>query len=280
MSDSSRASELPRYAELPRAGRVCRLGLATRGNTRLSPAAVELALERGVDYLNWCGHPDGLQAAIRGLGRRRADVRVAVQMEARTADDARRELDSFCEALATDYIDVVTYYYVEHPDEWRQIISSGGAADALEAERAAGRVRAIGLTSHQRPLSAGAAASGRLDLLMIRYNAAHRGAERDVFPVTRELGVGIVAFTGLRWGGLLRSTPDDPPGFDVPRAPAWYRFVLSEPSVCVALMAPDGDDELRENLSLLEEWRGLMPEEHAELAAHGARVRRHAGGFP
>ena len=99
---------LPRYAELPRVGHVCRLGLATRGNTSLSPAAVEAALERGVNYLNWCGHPDGLQDAIRNLGRRRGDVCVAVQMEARTADDARRELDAFCDALATDYIDVVT----------------------------------------------------------------------------------------------------------------------------------------------------------------------------
>lgn len=259
---------------------MCRLGLATRGNTSLSAAAVEVALERGVDYLNWCGHTDGLQEAIRHLGTRRTDVCVAVQMEARTAEDARRELDAFCDALATDYIDVVTYYYVEHPDEWGAIVSRGGAAEALEAARDEGRVRAIGLTSHQRPLAAEVAASGRLDLLMIRYNAAHRGAEREVFPVTRERGVGIVAFTGLRWGALLRPTPDDPPGFNVPRAPAWYRFVLSEPSVSVALMAPDGDDELRENLSLLDHWRGLTPEEHAELAAHGARVRRHAGGFP
>ena len=61
---------------------------------------------------------------------------------------------------------------------------------------------------------------------MIRYNAAHRGAEREVFPVTDALGLPVIAYTALRWGGLLRPTPDDPPGFVVPPAPAWYRFVL------------------------------------------------------
>lgn len=271
---------MERFSEIPRLGRACRLGLATRGNTRLSRAAVEEALGRGINYLNWCGHPDGLQEAFRVLGPRRKDVFVAVQMEARSAAAARHELESSLDALNTEYLDVVTYYYVEHQDEWREITSPGGAAEALDAARDAGNVRAIGLTSHQRPLAAAAAASGRLDLVMIRYNAAHRGAETDVFPVTRRHGVPVVAFTGLRWGALLEPTPEDPPDFVVPRAPEWYRFVLSQPDVSVALMAPDGLDELRENLALLEDWRGLTAEESARLAAHGDRVYRHAGGFP
>src|SRR5437763_610559 len=81
-------------------------------------------------------------------------------------------------------------------------------------------------TSHQRPPAAGAARSGLLGLLMIRYNAAHRGAEQEVFPVTDAMGLPVVAYTCLRWGALLRPTPDDPPGFVAPPAPAWYRFAL------------------------------------------------------
>jgi predicted aldo/keto reductase-like oxidoreductase len=221
-----------------------------------------------------------MRDAIRGLGERRGEVRVAIQLEARTAEAARRELDDVLENLKTDYIDVATYYYVEHPDEWREIISPGGAAEVLEEARADGRVRAIGLTSHQRPLAATAAATGRLDLLMIRYNAAHRGAERDVFPIVEKYDVPVVAFTCMRWGALLDRTPDDPPEFAPPRAADWYRFVLGEPRVAVALMAPDGRAELLENLALLDDWRGLSNAEYAILAAHGDRVRRHADGFP
>lgn len=51
------------------------------------------AIDRGVNYLNWCGRPDGMREAIRGLGSRRQQVTVAVQLEARGADAALRELD-------------------------------------------------------------------------------------------------------------------------------------------------------------------------------------------
>jgi len=272
--------KLTRHAQIPCLGRVCRLGLATRGNTGLDRDAVLEALDRGVNYLNWCGHTDGLRDAVRRLGPRRRDVFLAVQFEARTAADARLELTTVLGELATDYLDVATYYYVEHADEWQEIIAPGGAAEALEEARAAGTLRAIGLTSHQRPLAAEIMGSSRLDLVMIRYNAAHRGAERDVFPVAQARGLPAVAFTCLRWGALLNPTPDDPPGFAPPHAPDCYRFVLSEPTVSMALMAPAGPEELAENLTLLDDWRGLTTDEHARIAAHGDRVRRHAGQFP
>ncbi len=239
-----------------------------------------MAVDRGVNYLNWCGHPDGMRDAIRQLGSRRSDVRVAIQFSARSADAARRELKATLAELRTDWIDVATYYYVEHEDEWDEIVAPGGAAEVLEKARAAGTIRSIGLTSHQRSLAARCAESGRLDLLMIRYNAAHRGAEDDVFPVTNRLQLPVVAFTCLRWGALLRKTPDDPDGFMPPSAADCYRFVLANPSVAVALMAPDGCDELESSLEILDDWRMPSNADFQRLCKHGDRVRRHAGHFP
>jgi aryl-alcohol dehydrogenase-like predicted oxidoreductase len=115
---------------------------------------------------------------------------------------------------------------------------------------------------------------------MIRYNAAHRGAEQDVFPITDALGLPVVVYTCLRWGALLRATADDPAGFVVPRAPLWYRFALQSPSVAVALMAPENRAELEEDLTVLEAPGLLSQEEYQRLVEHGRRVRRHAGSFP
>ena len=115
---------------------------------------------------------------------------------------------------------------------------------------------------------------------MIRYNAAHRGAEQDVFRVTDTLRIPVIVYTCLRWGALLRPTPDDPPGFVVPGPPAWYRFALQSPSVAVALMAPESRAELEEDLTTLDHHGSLSAAEYELLAAHGLRVRRHAGSFP
>jgi predicted aldo/keto reductase-like oxidoreductase len=259
---------------------LCRLGLATRGGTNLAVEDVYFALGRGINFLNWCGTPDALSRTIAELGPRRREVVLCVQFEARTASAAREELQQILRELRTDYVDVLTFYYVEETGEWDEITRPGGALEFCREARRRGQVRMLGLTTHQRPLAALATRSGLLDLLMVRYNAAHRGAEGEVFPVTDSLRLPVVVYTCLRWGALLRGTPDDPPGLEVPRAPAWYRFALHHPSVTVALMAPDNRAELEEDLSVLDQAELLTPAEYERLAEHGQRVRRHGGSFP
>lgn len=269
-----------RTMDWPGVGQVCRLGLATRGNTGLESEDVERAVAAGVNYLNWCGHSDGMQDWIRQAGPRRGDVHVAVQFSARTAVEAERELEKCLEDLGTEYLDVVTYYYVESAAEWEELTGPGGAAEVIEDARESAVVRSIGLTSHQRSLAAGFAMSGRLDMLMIRYNAAHRGAEVDVFPETDSRGLPVVAFTCQRWGGLASPTPGDPTGFQPPSAPEWYRWVLCQSAVTVALAAPNGADELDEVLGVLGDWKGQDDAWYQQLSEHGMRVYHHGGGFP
>ena len=255
---------------------VCRLGLATRGNTHLKSADVLRAVDRGVNYLNWCGHPDGLSSAIAEMGSARRQVVVAAQFQSRLARDAEREFASILRELKTDYIDVLTLYYVESQSEWDELIAPGGAWEYLAEQKRRGRLKMIGLTSHQRALAAGWAQSEKLDLLMIRYNAAHRGAEREVFPVTK---IPVVTFTGLRWKALLESTPDDPPDFAPPSAVECYRFCLAHPAVAVALAAPGNRDELEEDLAMLDDWHAPVAAVRQSLRAHGDRVRKNAGVF-
>ena len=262
-------------------GRIHRLGLATRGNTSLEADEVDFAMTRGVNYLNWCGHVDGMSTAIGRMdAQQRRKVVIAVQLLARTASAARREIKDMLGALGTDYIDVVTYYYVEHAQEWEQISAADGAAAALAEAKANGVVRCIGLTSHQRPLAAEIAGQGDIELLMIRYNAAHRGAEKEIFPLATAREIPVVAYTAVRWGALMRPTPDDPKGFTPPGAPAWYRFVLCQPAVTAVLMAPNSGSELAEDLLLMDNWQGLSESEYMALCDHGQRVYRHAGRFP
>jgi len=259
---------------------VCRLCLASHAGTSLTPDDIRHALARGVNFLNWAGDDDVFSRTIAELGPKRDGVVVCVQFAARTAADAAGELHSVLGALKSDYVDILTFYYVEERAEWDALTAAGGALAYCRAAQRDGRVRRLGVTSHQRPLAADMAKSGLLDLLMIRYNAAHRGAETEVFPVTDALGMPVIAYTALRWGGLLRATPDDPPGFTPPAAPLWYRFALQHPSVTVALAAPHDRRALEEDLTVLDASGPLTAEEYERLAEHGRRVRRHAGQFP
>ncbi|MBI3821647.1 MAG: aldo/keto reductase [Planctomycetes bacterium] len=261
-------------------GKICRLGLAAHMRGKLHEDDVHHAIDRGVTFLNWFGADDYLGRAIANLGSKRRDVFVCVQFEARTAADAERELDQLLRGLRTDYLDVVTFYYVEAEAERQQITGPGGALEFCRRAQEQGKIRMLGVTSHQRPLAAEIARSGLVDMLMIRYNAAHRGAEREIFPTTTALNMPVVAYTCLRWGALLELTIADPPGLVLPTALDCYRFVLQNPAATVALTAPCTRAELDENLRLLDDWRGLSEEEYQRLIEHGRRVRQHAGAFP
>ena len=276
-------SELARFSQsLPE---VPRLGIATRGNTSLSGDDFDYAFSRGVRYFNWCGKPDGLSQAVSELGSRRDEVVFAAQVKARTAEQAKREMEWILEHTRSERLEVATLYYVESVDEWEAITADGGAWEVLDRYRRDGRLGLLGLTSHQRSLAAGWAGEiapdgrRRLDMLMIRYNAAHTGAEREVFPVTSKLGMPVVTFTGLRWRDLLRSTPDDPPNLPPPNAAECYRFCMQHPAVSVALAAPNGRAELVEALRALDHRAEFDEAWMDRVRAHGERVRRHAREF-
>ena len=263
-----------------------RLGVATRGNTTLAVDDVHYAVERGVRYFNWCGKPDGLSRAVAEMGARRPEVALAAQLKARSADEAERELDRILEETQSERLEVGTLYYVESEREWRELVQPGGAWEAFARRRERGQLRLLGITSHQRALAASWAAerapdgTPRLDMLMVRYNAAHIGAERDVFPVASRLGVPVVTFTALRWRDLLAPTPNDPPGFRPPTAAECYRFCLGHPGVSVVLAAPNGRAELEEDLEGLDSGSILEASRERAIREHGQRVRAYRREFP
>jgi len=123
--------------------------------------------------------------------------------------------------------------------------------------RESGKVRSIGVSIHDRPRAGQLAQSSPLDLLMIRYNAAHPGAEREIFPHVRDHRPAVLAYTATSWRKLLKR----PRGWDGPVMTAGdcYRFQLSSPHVDLALTGPATRAELAENLDALE--RGPITEE-------------------
>ena len=167
MSHGSRvAMKMTRTTEL---GRGCppvlRLGLATRGNTDLPREGVERAIAAGVNYLNWCGHEDAMSRTIAALSAaQRRRIVVATQLSARTAEGMARELDEVRACLGHERLDVATLYYVEHPDEWRQI--AGRVQLPVPVSETATRVPPAALDSMNKVPVAGPMSRGRYWTLM------------------------------------------------------------------------------------------------------------------
>jgi predicted aldo/keto reductase-like oxidoreductase len=243
----------------------------------LTPYDVERAFhERGVNtFLTHYLMPEiceGVRRLIRA-GHREKLVLVS-EVGLPFAGSVRRGLERHLKLLATDCVDVWLLGWVRK--RWY-------AREAVWAEmarlRTSGMTRAIGISAHDRNLAAELARELPIDVLMIRYNAAHRGAEREVFAPLAGLGdrrPGIIAYTATRWGMLLQPQP----GRGFPRAMTGaecYRFVLEHPMVDMAWCAARSHAELEEDVEGVLSGP-LPPERLAEVRSFGDVVHEAARG--
>jgi aryl-alcohol dehydrogenase-like predicted oxidoreductase len=137
-----------------------------------------------------------------------------------------------------------------HPGEDPDLVhGAAGPLAELQTWKEKGLIRYVGASAHDRLVSRRLAEDPRVDVLMQRYNMAHRAAAEEVFPTCRRNGVALVTFTATRWGTLLcghaRWTGAAPGAVDC------YRFCLAHPGVDVTLAAPANATELDEDLEVL-----------------------------
>ncbi len=133
------------------------------------------------------------------------------------------------------------------------------------------------ISCHHRPSFEAFLGEPACDAWMVRYNAAHPGAEREVFPILpaeERARPGVVAFTATRWGSLVDPSKT-PAGEPTPRASDCYRFALTHPAVDVVLAGPRDGAELDEALAAID--RGPMSDDElAWMKRVGQAVRQPA----
>jgi len=285
----SSAGDLSRRVALGRTGiQVSRLGIGS--SYGVSKVACLEAFDAGVNYFFWGStRTAGMARAIRELTpTHRDDLCVVLQCYARRPSWVSKSVRRGLDVLGLESADVLLL-------GWHETAPKEKVMAAVEEERLKGTFKHLAISSHQRPLFRDFMEDGRYDVFHVRYNAAHVGAEKDLFPHLPGAGVhglrdasspgdapapsespafdpGVVAFTVLRWGDLL-NPKKMPPGESPLTAAECYRFALSNPHVHVAISGPKSDEEMRHTLGVLEAGP-LDAEEMARVRAIGDHVYR------
>ncbi len=247
--------------------RVHRIGLSN--NYGFDADGLRKALDRGLNYVWYVrGTEKVATAPLReACARDRDQVFIATGPSMGfTGGAVRRHCESVLKKLGTDHIDLLQLF-------WAGKMSriSDGTLTALTKLRDAGKCRGIGVSIHDRTWAGQLARDRVFDVLMVRYNAGHPGAETDIFPHVGagDDKVGVVSYTSTRWGTLLKA----PSGWDDRPATAaeCYDFALANPAVDVVLTGPASWEELEANLDALH---GTMdPQRVAWMKELGAKAR-------
>lgn len=275
-----------RYRDLGKTGlAVSEIGLGCEGFVGADEALAErmfrLALDAGVNCMDlYTPDPAVNRFVGRMIGDRREQFVLQVhlctrwkdgQYEAvRDLEEVKRAFSARLEQLGTDHADVGMIHYVDSADTWRQVLE-GGIADYARQLKAEGKIRAIGMSSHNPIVAQEAVESGLIDVLMFSVNPCYdlQPGNEDIdllfdeasydkqlvnfdqdrvrlYETCQRLGVGITVMKAFGGGDLL--TADSPAGVAL-TANQCLHYALTRPAVAAVMSGARSVEELEASLA-------------------------------
>lgn len=231
-------------------------------NIHAAAAHVRNVYDLGVTYFDCArAYWDGRSEEAYGIGLEgvRKNVFLTTKTQKRTAKEAERDLATSLRLLKTDYVDLWQVHAVQNQGDIDKILSLGGAMEAFEAAKKAGKCRFIGFTGHYDPEAHAALlkAYGQWDTVMMPLHAADRAYlsfEEIALPVAAERGVGVQAIKVFGKAFLLRSlSPTE-----------CLRYVLSLPGMNVAICGAGTQGQMEDNIRTVRDFKKMTAEEIAD----------------
>jgi predicted aldo/keto reductase-like oxidoreductase len=252
-------------------------GIVVRdATTEQAAGRVREAIEAGCNYFDVAPSYGNAEDMLGpALEPHRKGVFLACKTTERTRAGVERELASSLRKLRTDHFDLYQHHAVTKKSDVEVILGGGGAMEAFEAARKAGKLRFLGFSAHsvEAALALMDGASFDSILFPVNYATWHAGFGPQVLAKAQEKGMGILCLKALAkrpWAkGAERRYPKcwyEP--FDtVEEARPALRFTLSHP---VTAAVPPGDETIfRMALRLGTEFEPLAPADVEAMKAKG-----------
>ena len=274
------------YRELGRTGlRVSEIGLGCEGfvgkTEEETQALMTQAVEAGVNCMDlYTPDPDLRSRVGRALRGRREQFVLQAHLctvwqngqykATRDIGEVRASFEDMLRRLETDYIDVGMIHYVDTMDTWNTVANGEVMRYALEQKRA-GRIRCIGLSSHNPEVALAAVESGLVEVLMFSVNPCYDlqpagencealwaeesyagmlvnmdPARERLYETCQRLGVGIPVRPAFGGGDLL--TADSPGGVAL-TVEQCIHYALTRPAVASVMSGVHTSAELAASLA-------------------------------
>lgn len=243
-------------------GHYCRKHLAEADSIRL----VHEAVDNGISFFDNAWEYHGGESERRmGLaleGGRRDKVTLMTKVCARDCKTAEVQIETSLQRLKTDVIDVWQFHEVIYDNDPDWLFAPGGAIEAAEAARKAGKVRLIGFTGHKHPdifkkmLSQGF----EWDTVQMPVNVAdahYRSFQNEILPILNERGIGCIGMKSLGGEGQLIT--------DVGlTAEECRRYAMSLP-ISTLVAGIQSPENLQQDLDIARGFSQMTDEEMSDL---------------
>lgn len=175
--------------------------------TRLAEAEaaqlIRRAVDAGINFIDtaygYGGSEERIGRAIRGVPRER----LVIATKDGSSDGAMfaRHVEESLMRLGLDYVDIIQFHNISDREKWDAVNAPGGAREAAEALRKQGKVRHIGVTSHNVDLAGEMVASGQFETLEAPLNFVAEEAAALIEPCRRQ-GIGLIGMKPFGGGAI------------------------------------------------------------------------------
>ena len=215
--------------------------------------------DRGVNYIDtargYTVSEEYLGQALEGI---REKFVIATKSMARTKETMAADIDISLKNLRTDYIDLYQIHNAT-PADVETVIAPGGALEALQEAKAAGKIGHIGITAHSLDTFKLALEMDWVETIMFPYNIVETQG-KDLIRQCGEKNIGFIAMKPLAGGAIEDAT-------------LALRFLCANEDVTVVIPGMAEIREAEQNLAAVE---NTAPLTEAELAAM-EKIRKDLG---
>jgi len=184
------------------------------------------AFERGITFYDTANaYRDSEEKIGIAFSGMRDKVVLASKTLRRGAEEATAQLENSLRMLKTDYLDLYQLHQIAQERDWQEVTGPKGALEAALKAKAAGKIRYLGVTSHNLQMALKMVRSGLFDTIQFPFNLIEEGAKDELLSASREMGMGFICMKPFGGGVLndagiafkyLRNHPDviPIPGFE------------------------------------------------------------------
>ena len=218
-------------------------------------AVVRKCLDLGVNFLDTAnGYSVSEERIGKAIKGRRDEVYIATKSGGRTRESIEQHLELSLKRLDVDYIDLYQFHGVNDQARLDKILDpEDGLYKVFEEARQAGKIRHIGVTSHQLDMAKALVKTGRFETVMFPFNFITCEPADELLPLCKEYDVGFIDMKPMA-GGMLEN------------AAVAFKYLFQFPDI---VMIP-GIEKLHE----IEEIIGLFEGPHEMTAAEQAEMKR------
>jgi predicted aldo/keto reductase-like oxidoreductase len=199
-----------RYVRLGRTGlNISELGFGGIPIIRLDmDTAIQVlrcAYEQGITFFDTANaYRDSEEKIGHAFDGMREKIVIATKTLQRNAINAKKQIENSLRMLKTDYIDLYQLHQIAQEKDWQAVTAPDGALEAIVRAKREGKIRFIGVTSHNLSMAVKLVKTGLFSTIQLPFNFIEDAAKDELFPAARELGMGVIAMKPFA-GGVIEN---------------------------------------------------------------------------